>query len=353
MQYSDKIIDGLLALLRVALGNVEPRAVGFDFGGLSLEDWGSLKKLATKQHVPAIALDGLQALVEAGVEVHPGIGEDAWLQFYLGWVGTTLAMEQQYEAYEASLRHLAELYGKHGIRMMVLKGYGLSLNYPKPNHRPTGDLDIYLFGKQQEGDDLIRSMGIKVDASHHHHTTFEFEGLFVENHYDFLNIYAHQGNRQIEEKLKWLSFKCKHDEHLPNVYYPTDEFNTLFLLRHMGAHFAAEKMTLRQLLDWALAPQTELKEEYKMHDYRQVVNAICNEKLGFRLPVEEVDSAMVERVFSDMISPWEHKKLTLWVRLKRWFANRWKSRLFYQENLPATFLIQLWSHIVRPLGHAE
>lgn len=37
--------------------------------------------------------------------------------------------------------------------MMVLKGYGLSLNYLKPSHRPCGDIDIWLFGKQKEADD--------------------------------------------------------------------------------------------------------------------------------------------------------------------------------------------------------
>ena len=353
MEDSEKIIDGLMALLRVALGNEAPGAVGFDFGGLGLDDWKALKKLSVRQCVPAIVLDGVQALVQEGVDVHPEIDEEGWSVFYLGWVGLVMRMEQEYEGYAHSLRHLAELYGSHGFRMMVLKGYGLSLNYPRPNHRPTGDLDIYLFGRQQEGDEMLRREGIEVDTSHHHHTTFVFEGLFVENHYDFLNLYSHLGNRRVEKELRKRCWACRPDPEMPNVYYPTNDFNTLFLLRHMGAHFAAEKMTLRQLLDWALSPQVDMDEEFGMHEYRQIVNAICNGKLGFELPVEEVDAALVERVFADMMHPYERDHLTLWFRLRRWFANRWKNRLFYQENLFATFWVQLWSHIVRPLGHAE
>lgn len=61
--------------------------------------------------------------------------------------------------------------------MMVLKGYGLSKNYPVPNHRPCGDMDIYLFGDQEKADKLIaEELGIKIDNSHHHHTVFQFQG---------------------------------------------------------------------------------------------------------------------------------------------------------------------------------
>lgn len=352
MRYSDKVVDGLLALLRVALGNESPQSVLFDFNKLCFEDWDALKTLATRQGVPAIALDGLQSLCEAGIDVHSEIDHERWSLFFLNWVGLASVIEQDYESYKVSLSHLASLYQEHEIPMMVLKGYGLSLNYPKPNHRPIGDLDIYLFGKQQEGDAAIRKQGVKVDSSHHHHTTFEFEGLFVENHYDFLNIYSHRGNMQIEESLKRLSVSSKQDEHIPNVCYPTDEFNALFLLRHMGAHFAAEKITLRHLLDWALAPQVVLDEEYKMQDFRQAVNAICNHRLGFSLPVTKEDKEMENRVFYDIIHPYSYRKLTLWVRFKRWFAHRWKNRLFYHENLFLSFWMQLWSHVVRPLGHA-
>lgn len=41
--------------------------------------------------------------------------------------------------------------------MMVLKGYGLGKNYPAPNHRPCGDIDIWNFGRQEEVDALIMS----------------------------------------------------------------------------------------------------------------------------------------------------------------------------------------------------
>ena len=66
---------------------------------------------------------------------------------------------------------------------MVLKGYGLSLDWPIPNHRVVGDLDIYNFGKWKEADSFIaEQLGIKIDDGHEHHAVFNFNGVAVENH---------------------------------------------------------------------------------------------------------------------------------------------------------------------------
>lgn len=63
--------------------------------------------------------------------------------------------------------------------MMVIKGLACGLNWPSPKHRPYGDIDIWLFGNQAAADEIInKEKGIKVDTSHHHHTTFEWEFFF-------------------------------------------------------------------------------------------------------------------------------------------------------------------------------
>lgn len=68
--------------------------------------------------------------------------------------------------------------------MMLLKGYGLSICWPVPEHRPVGDIDIYLgladsgcaFGHKniwKEADKVVsEKLGIKVDNTHHHHSIY-------------------------------------------------------------------------------------------------------------------------------------------------------------------------------------
>lgn len=65
------------------------------------------------------------------------------------WLGSSLTIERIYEQHKHVMSELAAFYRAHGIKMFVAKGYGLSLNYPVPNHRPLGDIDIWLFGEQK------------------------------------------------------------------------------------------------------------------------------------------------------------------------------------------------------------
>ena len=122
-------------------------------------------------------------------------------QTKLEWVGCGQLQEQTYARHEQLIAELAGFYANHGIWMMVLKGWRLSLNYPIPCHRACSDLDIYLFGEQERADRLLTNeLGIKVDNTHHHHSVFVYKGLSVENHYDFLNVHAHLSSRKIEKR---------------------------------------------------------------------------------------------------------------------------------------------------------
>ena len=70
------------------------------------------------------------------------------------------------------------------------------------------------------------------------------------------------------------------------IYLPSPSLNAIFLIRHLGQHFAGAEVTLRQLLDWGFFMQHE--HEYvdwelvvstlkKVGIYRffQQINAIC------------------------------------------------------------------------------
>lgn len=110
--------------------------------------------------------------------------------FLLEWIGETLqGYEYRYELYLRTIAELAGFYNNHGYKMMVLKGYACSLDWPTPEHRPCGDIDIWLFGKQKEADAILeKEKGVEIDSSrHHHHTVFYWCDFMVENHYHFFD----------------------------------------------------------------------------------------------------------------------------------------------------------------------
>lgn len=290
----------------------------------------------------------------------------------LQWIGEVWQyFEQRYESYGRAIADLSGLYNSHGYKMMILKGYACSLDWPKPEHRPCGDIDIWQFGKQKEADALLeKEKGLKIDTSHHHHTVFDWRGFTVENHYDFVNVHAHKSSRKLEEIFKELGQDDGHyvELHGEKVYLPSPNLHALFLLRHMISHFAAAEITLRQVLDWAFFVEKHTKEidwkwlsdvleEYHMTEFFNLINAICVEDLGFNeriFPEGQYFPEIKQRVLEDILDPeygtTEPKKLIprLVYKYKRWQGNAWKQKMCYGESRWSTFWSGIWNHLLKP-----
>lgn len=348
--------ETLIKLVRMGIGHSKMCSIP------KVVDWHEVFRLAQKQGVVAIALDGLNKVHDELCMVLDSMPQ----MLRLEWIGYVLQYEQRYAVYEKIIRDLAEFYRKHGIRMMVLKGYGLSLNYPVPNHRPCGDLDIYLFGDQEKADKLVvEELGIKIDNSHHHHTVFRFQGEAVENHYDFLNVHARKSNKRMEAKLKEIAnVNLNLDD---SIVLPSVEFNAIFLLRHCAAHFASTEMTVRQVLDWGFFMEKHHREikwdEYipyikqeGMYRFYNLLGLFCMSHLGFDASIFHglYSDGLIERFSNEILEPEfkdrENGRLlhSLSVKPRRWWHNRWKNRLCYPDSAWEEFIYGLWAKVLKP-----
>jgi len=330
----------------------------------SKPDWTAIYDLANQHGVAAYLWDRLEPQINDGTIEMPKA-------LMLKWAGTAVAYEQRYTKYEMAISKLAQFYAKHVIKLMILKGYGLSLNYPVPNHRPCGDIDTYNFGEYKRADELLtKETGIKVDNTHHHHTVFSIGGFSVENHYDFQNIHSHKSNAEIEVRLHETLEPCEKSQlkYGGEVYFPSAQFNALFLISHAGMHFASGEMNLRQLLDWAYFVQKDsLKIDWGALQadctkwgkikYLDALNAICVDYLGFKsedFPISSRDDALRDRVLGDILQPEFSEEApggffkTIAWKYRRWRANAWKNAICYPEKPFPTFMRQVWSHLLKP-----
>lgn len=335
----------------------------------SVIDWESMKSLALEQGLSAIVLDGAQALMDRG-ELTEGRFMDKDLKKQ--WIGTVFqSYEWKYEDYRKRIGQLAKFYNEHGYKLMVIKGYGLSLNYPIPQHRPCGDIDIWAFGKYKEADKaLSEGLSIPVASSHHHHTTFTFKDYLVENHYDFVNVHYGHGNEKLEKVFKELAMDDSVWTEIDGqaVNLPSANLHALFVLRHTMLHFASTEMNLRQVLDWGFLIEKhgseidwpwflQVLEDYHMTDFFLCMNTICVEDLGFDVsvfPDTQFDAALKERVLNDTLSP-EFNEVSpsgffrrLAFKYRRWHANAWKQDLCYGDSRFKSFWTGVWGHLMKP-----
>lgn len=351
-----KLIEDFLALTRLGIGHYTGRV-------LDNIDWPAIKALADKHGLSAIVLDGIEKLP---------LGKRPPKDFTLQWIGEVLQnYESRYEMYKRAIADLAGFYNSFGYKMMVLKGYSCSLDWPKPKHRPCGDIDIWIFGKQKEADaKLEQEKGIKIDKSHHHHTVFYWREFMVENHYDFINVHHHKSNARLEKMLKELG---KDDNHYvallgEKVFLPSPDLHALFLLRHAMGEFAATGINVRQIIDWAFFAEKHTKEinwewlnevlaQYHMKDFVNCINAICVEDLGFDsyiFTAFQFNPYVKDRVMSDILCPKipNVKPQNLLIRavwkLRRWKANQWKHELCYNESMWSAFWSGVWGHLLKP-----
>lgn len=352
----------LLQVVRLGIGHYADRITG-------VIDWDDLQAHAARQGLSAIVLDGVDKLPA---------NQRPPQAMLLEWIGEVLQnYEQRYELCRKSIVELASFYNEHGYKMMVLKGYACSLDWPKPEHRPCGDVDIWLFGKQKEADaTLSKDKGIKIDKSHHHHTVFYWCDFMVENHYDFVNTKDLKSSKELEVLFKEFGKDDSHFVEIKDsstgstaiVYMPSPNLHALFLIRHMVSHFVGSNITLRQVLDWAFFVEKHTKEidwvwlvnvveRYHMKDFYNCINAICVEDLGF--PVEifktvQFEPRLKDRVLNDIISPAyeteEPRRLLKRIEYKyrRWQGNAWKQELCYNESRWSAFWSGVWAKLLKP-----
>ncbi|MBQ2784067.1 MAG: nucleotidyltransferase family protein [Alistipes sp.] len=330
--------------------------------------WSEVYKMAAEQGVAAIAWRGVQQLISEGVIPADKAPDRATK---LRWALHTEQTAERYRKQRNTIIKLCDIYSEAGIKMLILKGYGISLLYPHPEDRACCDIDIWLFGEQQRADDLLRQkLNIKIDEDRHHHTVFYVDGVMVENHYDFLNIASHLSNRDIEQRLKALATTPESfDIDGRTIYRPNANHHALFLVRHAAAHFAAVEIVLRHIIDWAMFVRhyhNDIDWEWlrgvcqfhNMDKFLDTLNALASEICDIDLslmPGTVRRKELEHRILNDILTPEfsEHKPdkglfRVIAYKCRRWWANRWKQGIVYQENTIKRFFIQVYGHIAKP-----
>ena len=332
-------------LLRSALNDTTP-----DVGVLEPQQWWSLFRLLQRNHVAALVSEVFNQMPKEMLPPRAVL---------IPWLAER-NKATEWARYQKDVQDdVVNTLQKHGIQTLVLKGTHIATYYSHPELREFGDLDLYFFDKHDEADRVAKKeLGVSISDKSHHHTKYDYRGVTVESHYDFVNTHYPPSNRNYETLLK---------EQVPS---PT--FEVLFLLRHMACHFAASRITLRDLVDWALTCQAledkvdwtlvnKTIEDYGMTEFFAALNTIATQHLGVSmsqclavLQSCSLDVSLVHKVEHDLVYGSEEADNKadglerLGWKLRRWHALAWKRRMVFNDSPLRLLLSSFTSHIEKP-----
>lgn len=328
-------------LLKAALDGSKP------YLGIEPPDaghWWSLFRLLQRNHVAALCYSAASVAGAPRQVLMPWLAEH---EKATGWHSYQLQVQQD----------IVTTMQRNGIDTLVLKGSHAAQYYPRPEEREFGDLDLYFYDRHDAADRVAREvLKVEVGNDAHHHSKYNYRGVTVESHYDFVNVHYPPSNRRYEALLKEL--------------VPSPTFEVLFLLRHMACHFAAGRITLRDLVDWTLTCRTlqgqvdwnrvqKIASDYGMSTFVSLLNNVAERQLGTRLAMPQhnspdalADTVLFERDLVYGSAEADDKQADGLARLpwklRRWKAQAWKRRMVFCDSEPVLLFASLTSHAEKP-----
>ena len=356
--------DAFLTLLQLGIGAIiAPNDKCLTLLDLSMQQWRDVMALAERQGVAAIAFDGVQKLHDAyGKRIKAAGGTPVeWMQWVFECTGMMTLYEQRSQQQQKVIEELAEIWGHEGIQMMVFKGQANAPFYPVPNHRATGDIDCWLFGEAEKGDEIAKAHGADVSFDWYRHSKIAYSGETIENHRVMSHTHGSKKKQEMERELQLMlqSERLMFIDGCGKAMMPSPQFNACFLTYHGLHHFLTEGLRMKQILDWAVFLQNEQNKvdwyqyndfckRYKLDRFAEVMNYIATEYLGVQIKVPDihVDGNCAEKIIQStlydddyLFNSGKGDWTVRWLLVKNMLGrDKWKYRDIAQQNV----WTQLW-----------
>lgn len=235
-----------LNLLKASMWGVRPQ-VPQEF-----DDWGSVVRLAKSQSV--LALVGNLMLSDAEIsERVPQELKDNVRKFVMSSMLTHNLLDSTLVKVVSALR-------VNKVESVLLKGQGIARNYPQPELRQCGDIDLYVGPDNGEKvHDILAPIAVKIDGKEyitvgkHYHVTMP-GGVEVEVHRLTDLIVSSKKNTvyQTASDKGTSTGLVTYDFAGTPVNTPADDFNAFFIFNHLFHHFLTSGIGLRQFCDWMM-----------------------------------------------------------------------------------------------------
>ena len=326
------------------------------FEGASEDDWQQCFDLTLQQNVLAMTFPAMSSLPK---ELRPSF--TLWSK----WMAFAQSIAKQSHYKRQVIEKIGSWLTNDGLTTTLIKGFSLSILYPKPELREFSDIDIFSGDSYNSVNTCFVKHGVNVDKEDGHHAYLKVDGISVEHHFAFSNTKVKDGLMGPEEALQRLAVFNPQPTSMPGIDFPCPLFTALFVGWHAYEHFLQEKIELRHVVDWALALQqlskleaktlNEIKHNTGWGSFCDTLTAIAIHQFGLPqewFPKEEqISIEREQRVWNDILNtPRTPKSKTSNFRriyiTKRMLKNSWKFKEYSNISASKLLMKEFVGHVI-------
>lgn len=244
--YNDQQYNVFFELLRSGMWGSEPEVT------TEFDDWDKVAKLAKSQSVLGIV--GHVMLNSKNISHRIPESLKVKLKKFL------ISNIYTHNLLNNSLIKVVSVLNDGGVESVLLKGQGLARNYPNPELRQCGDIDLYVGCQNARlSQRLLAPIALAIDSEDvvdigKHYQVAMQGGVDVEIHrYTDVPVvkklrkaYQEASDRGVSENLVPIDFAGI------SVNTPSDDFNAFYIFNHLFHHFLTSGIGLRQFCDWMM-----------------------------------------------------------------------------------------------------
>ena len=231
------------ALLRSGLWNEVPERASFA-GGV---DWEDLYRLSFAQTVVPLVTDGINRLPQ---EFLP-MDRPERLDPFLADMMATAKRNHTLDAVIPKLFHALD-----GIPVVLVKGQSLAQDYPDPERRQPGDIDLLLLPSSYEAAKAVllpKATTVLEEEREIWHQGMRFRSVEVEVHGSISTLMSRKLDRELaallEEQFDGRTFPAVSIGGA-DIPVPDADFNAVYVFVHFLQHYWSGGVGLRQCIDW-------------------------------------------------------------------------------------------------------
>ena len=323
-----------------------------NFSNKTAIDWQRCFDMALQQNVLAMTFPAMSSLPK---ESRPSF--ELWSK----WMAYAQNVAKQSEYKREVVKKIGSWLTEDGLTTTLIKGFSLSVLYPRPELREFGDIDIFSGKDYDAVNACFAKHGVNVSGVDGHHAYLKVDGISVEHHFAFHNTKVKDGLDGQDEALQKLVVTNPQPTSIPGINFPTPTFTALFVGWHAYEHFLQEKIQLRHVIDWVLALRAltpgdavAVRQTIGNTTWSRLVDtltAIAIHQLGLPqewFPANEIETAnsinevQEQRVWNDIINAThtpksKSSKLRRIYIAERMLKNNWKYRTY--SNISASKLL--------------